>query len=339
VSGGDAEPAGVSRSRPMVVQTEDLAPDPAAWLSERCELVRAAFDEPAFGVRLPLAEALVVRTYTVIDEALLERAAALRVIGRAGVGLDNIDVAACRRRGIEVVHTPDANTRAVVEFVLAVLLDAVRPRVFLDRALTPAMWTDTRRELIAERELSERRLGVYGMGRVGRQVARAAAALDMEVVYHDLVEIPEAERFGARPVSREALLGTSDIVSVHVDGRASNRGLIGVDAFGRMKSDVLFVNTSRGFVVEAAALGEHMINHPASRAVLDVHEPEPFDRTYPLLEIPNVHLSPHIASATARAKEAMGWVVRDVWRVLSGEAPRFPAPEPLESPGRHRLDA
>lgn len=310
----------------MVLQTEDLAPEPSAWLAERADLVRAAYDEPAFGVRLPLAEAMVVRTYTTIDDEMLERAPKLRVIGRAGVGLDNIDVAACRARGVEVVHTPDANTRAVVEFVLAVLLDAVRPRVFLDRALTPVMWTDTRRELIGERELSERRLGMYGLGRVGSQVARAAAALDMEVVYHDLREIPEAQTFGAKRVGREELLATSDVLSVHVDGRSSNRGLLGVDAFGRMKSDVLFLNTSRGFVVDAAALAEHMINHPAAQAVLDVHDPEPFDRTYPLLEIANVHLSPHIASATTRAKTAMSWVVRDVWRVLQGEAPKFPAP-------------
>lgn len=310
----------------MVLQTESLSSEASAWLAERADLVRAPVGDASFMVRLPLAHALVVRTYTMVDEAMLARAPNLRVVGRAGVGLDAIDVDACRARGVEVVYTPDANTRAVVEFVLACLLDATRPRVFLDRALDGPRWEAARGELLAERELCERRLGIYGMGRIGRQVARAARALDIECVYHDLVEIPESDRHGARPVSREELLGACDVISVHVDGRPGNRGLLGADAFGRMKSDVVFVNTARGFVVDAVALAEFMIAHPGAQAVLDVHDPEPFDAAYPLLEIRNVHLSPHIASGTKRAKAAMSWVVLDVWRVLTGERPEFPAP-------------
>ncbi|MEL7473549.1 MAG: NAD(P)-dependent oxidoreductase, partial [Planctomycetota bacterium] len=321
-----------SEAAPLVLQTEDLDTEASAWLEARAQLVRCELVDPAFAVRLPMAEGLVVRTYTRIDRAMLERAPKLRVVGRAGVGLDNIDVAACRRRGVAVVHTPDANTRAVVEFVLACLLDATRPRVFLEGALDAGEWKRARRELIAERELAGRRLGVYGMGRVGSQVARAAAALDMDVVYHDLREIQPEHRHGATPVSRETLLETSDVVTVHVDGRSENRGLINADAFARMMDDVLFLNTSRGFVVEAHALASCMIEHPGAQAVLDVHDPEPFGPTYPLLDIENVHLTPHIASGTRAAKRSMSWVVRDVWRVLSGEAPRHPAPGPDSGP-------
>src|SRR6266850_4938883 len=116
----------------IVIQTEHLSPDAAAWLGERCRLVVCAHDDPKFADILAEAAGLVVRTYTIVDDQLLDRALKLRVVGRAGVGLDNIDVPACRKRGIEVVHTPDANTQAVVEFVICLLSDALRPRITLE---------------------------------------------------------------------------------------------------------------------------------------------------------------------------------------------------------------
>jgi D-3-phosphoglycerate dehydrogenase len=118
-------------------------------------------------------------------------------------------------------------------------------------------------------------------------------------------------------------------VTVHVDGRRSNRGLVGTAAFGAMKKDVLFINASRGFIVDAAALAVFLKANPGATAALDVHEPEPFGADYPLLGLPNARLLPHLASCTATAQANMSWVVRDVWRVLSGEKPEFPAaPEP-----------
>lgn len=316
-------------ARPLVIQTEHLDPQAAAWLGERCELTRCASDDASFGGLLARAAGLVIRTYTTVDGALLARATRLRVVGRAGVGLDNVDIAACRAKGVQVVSTPDANTRAVVEYVIALLLDATRPRLFIDKALPPARWKALREELRARRQLCELTLGVYGMGRIGTSLARAAAALNMRVLYHDLLEIPADRRFGAESAPRERLLAESDVVSVHVDGRSSNRGLIDGAALARMKPDVLLVNTSRGFVVDVGALTAFMKAHPQAQAILDVHEPEPIDAAYPLLGVPNVRLAPHIASATDLAQRNMSWVVRDVWRVLNGEAPEFPAePEP-----------
>lgn len=311
------------------MQTEHLDAAAAAWLGQRCRLEAIGSDDPAFSARLAEADALVIRTYTRVDEALLARAPRLRVVGRAGVGLDNVDLPACARRGVAVVSTPDANTSAVVEYVVALMLDALRPRLFLHRAVAPGRWKGLRRELQARRQLCELTLGVYGLGKIGARVARVAGALGMRVIYHDLRAIEPAQRHGAEPVSRADLLGASDVLTVHVDGRGANRGLLDADAFGRLRGDVVFVNTSRGFVVDPLALAEFMIAHPAACALLDVHEPEPFDATYPLLDIANVHLAPHIASSTDLAQANMSWVVRDVWRVLSGEAPQFPAaPEP-----------
>lgn len=313
-------------NKPLVVQTEHLDRAPAQWLSQRCELVSCGVDDPRFAALAARASGLLVRTYTRVDGAMLARCPALRVVARAGVGLDNVDVASCRARGVEVVYTPDANSQAVVEYVLALMLDATRPRLFLSEAVEPARWKELRQELRARRQLSQLTLGIWGLGRIGRRLARAAGAAGMGVIYHDLLEIDPAHRHGAEPVSREELCARSDVLSMHVDPRPGNRGLLGTDALGRCKGDVLVINTSRGFVVDNLALADFMIAHPAAQALLDVHEPEPFDGTYPLLEIENVHLSPHIASSTDAAQENMSWVVRDVWRVLSGERPEFPAP-------------
>ena len=237
------------------------------------------------------------------------------------MGLDNIDLEACWSRGVVVVHRPGANTRAVVEFVLASVLDALRPRVFLHEALDHETWVRTRRELEAPRQLADCTLGILGLGRIGSQVARAAAALDMSTIYHDIREIAASERFGAEPVSRDELLQRADVLSVHVDGRKANYRIIDRETFGKLRADVVFLNCARGMVVDPVACAEFCVDHPGAMTILDVHDPEPVAETSPLLEIENVHLSPHIAGATRAAKREMSWVVRDVWRVLSGEAP------------------
>jgi len=312
-------------STPLVIQAEDLDPGPAAWLAERCELVPCRADDPRFGQLLARADGLIVRTYTLVDAGMLAAAPRLRVVARAGVGIDNIDLEACWARGVVVVSTPGANTRAVVEFVFASILDALRPRVFVHEALGLDAWNAARKALEAPRQLADSTIGIWGLGRIGSQVARAAAGFDMRVLYHDLRRIPEAERFGAAPVPRDELLAESDIVTIHVDGRRTNYHIADAEAFARMREEVVFLNTSRGFVVDPVACAEFCVDHPAAKAILDVHDPEPVAETSPLLEITNVHLSPHIAGATRAAKREMSWVVRDVWRVLSGEAPENPA--------------
>jgi D-3-phosphoglycerate dehydrogenase len=223
------------------------------------------------------------------------------------------------------VHTPDANSQAVVEFVWSLVFDALRPRLFLTEALDKKRWGETRKELRARRQVCDCVLGVFGMGRIGRRVARVGASLGMRVLYHDLLDVPEAERSGATPVSRDELLRQSDILTIHVDDRPSNRGIVNAQAFALLKPDVVFINAARGLLVDAAACAEFFIKHPAATAMLDVHEPEPFGPTYPLLDIQNVHLSPHIAAATDAAQVNMSWVVRDVWRVLNNEEPQFAA--------------
>lgn len=314
--------------KPLVVVCEAIPPGAAGWLRERAAVAECGPRDARLGELLARAEGLVVRTYTRVDGALLAGAPRLRVVGRAGVGVDNIHLDACAARGVRVVHTPEANADAVVELVLGMALDVLRPRPLVDRVLPPEAWGALRESLVAPRQLAGSTLGVYGYGRVGSRLGRAGAALGMRVLYHDLRPIPEGEQWGGQAVDRETLLGESDVLSVHVDGRAGNRGLIGEDAFGRMRRGVVFVNTSRGFVVDAGACAEFLLENPVATAILDVHDPEPVAAGSPLLGLPNARLTPHIGAATARAKEAMGWVVRDVWRVLSGQEPEFEARPP-----------
>jgi phosphoglycerate dehydrogenase-like enzyme len=325
----------MSRDPRIVIQTEELSEEAAAWLSARVDLRVCGVDEPAFADLLAEAAGLVVRTYTTVDAALLKRAPKLKVVGRAGVAVDNIDVAACGEREVAVVHTPDANTRAVVELVTAFLLDALRPRLFLEKALGKSEWRRVRSELVAERQACQLTLGVLGFGRIGSKIARVGQALGMRVVYCDVREIPEGERgydavgigeYGrAQPVSFEKLFELSDVVSVHVDNRPENHRIVNLEALKRLPPSAILINTSRGFVVDALSVAAWLRDDPGAQAILDVHDPEPIEADAPLLELENAHLSPHIGAATRLAHANMSWVVRDVWRVLNGEEPEFAA--------------
>ena len=182
----------------LVIQTEHLAAEPAAWLARRCRLEVCATDDPRFSGFLGQAKGLVVRTYTIVDEKLLDAAPALRVVGRAGVGLDNIDVGVCRARDVEVVYTPQANTQAVVEYVICLLGSVLRPAVSLEEPVDAERWKQMRAERSGQRQMSELTLGLLGLGRIGSRVAEVAAAIGFErVLYNDLVEIPPARCHGA----------------------------------------------------------------------------------------------------------------------------------------------
>lgn len=311
---------------PLVLVTEPLDPAPMSWLAQRARVVQAAPGVAGFDSVAAEAAGMVVRTYTTVDAALLAQMPRLQVVGRAGVGLDNIDLPTCRARQVQVVHTPDANTQAVVEYVLCLLCDTLRPRLFLNRALDAAAWNAARADVRGDRQMSQMQLGILGMGRIGQRVAQVARAIGFRVAYTDIVEVPDAQRHGAMPVSVEQLFATSDVVTLHIDGRPSNRGYVNAALLERMRPDAVLLNTCRGMVLDTAALAAFLRAHPKATAVLDVHEPEPFGADYPLLGLSNALLAPHLASRTATAMEAMSWVVRDVWAVLQGERPQWPAP-------------
>ena len=315
------------RELPFAMVTEGSDAAPLAWLKERARVLEAAPGSPEYEAALPDVEALVVRTYTRVNAALLARCPKLRVVGRGGVGLENIDVPACRARGVEVVFTPEANTIAVGDFVLGMILQLVRPWVpFKERTYTADEFKRLRNTLRG-RQLNELTLGILGMGRVGRRVGHIAAnGFGMKVIYTDVVDVRSKLTFPATEVDAQTLFRESDVVSLHVDMRAGNEKLVGAKLLGLMKPTSLLINTSRGEALDDAALAAAIREKRIAAAALDVFDPEPPAADYPLLGLDNVLLTPHMAARTATALENMSWVVRDVMAVLEGRPPSFPAP-------------
>jgi len=312
---------------PLVLITEDCATAPLAWLKERARVVEAGPGKPEFDATLPDAEGLMVRTYTKVNAALLARCSSLRVVGRGGVGLENIDVAACRARGVEVVYTPDANTQAVAEFVIGFALQLLRPwGFFRDRAYEPAEFKRVR-DTLRGSQLNEQTLGILGMGRVGRRVGQiAAVGFGARVIYHDLLDVRRELTFAATAVEKPTLFREADLVTLHVDMRPGNEHLVGAPELALMKPTTILINTSRGEVLDAAALAAALRAGKIAGAALDVFDPEPPPSDYPLLGLDNVLLTPHMAARTHTAVENMSWVVRDLVEILNGRPAKHPAP-------------
>jgi len=317
---------------PVVVVTEHLHADALARLRRHAAVIQVPpDDDDELHAALKEADALVVRTYTRVDGALLDRAPRLRVVGRAGVGLDAIDVSACRARGIEVVHTPDANSFAVVSWVLAMVLEHVRPLPRVPEEGSDAgRWRAQREAALVGRAIESMTVGVVGFGRVGTRVAAAFTALGAEVLAHDVrpIDAAVAAAAGATVVDAAAVQDRADLLTLHVDGRPGNRHFYGADRLATLREDVILVNASRGLVIDPADLRAFLDARPRAIAMLDVHEPEPVPAGHPLLGHPRAILTPHIASRTEAAQRAMSDVVDDVLSVLAGGRPRFPAPPP-----------
>ncbi|HWE01569.1 MAG TPA: NAD(P)-dependent oxidoreductase [Tepidisphaeraceae bacterium] len=314
-------------STPLVLVTEGSDAVPLRWLAERTRVVEAGPDDPAFSELIAEAQGLAVRTYTRVDEALLARAPKLKVVGRGGVGLENIDVAACRARGVQVVFTPDANTLAVGDFVFGYLLQMFRPWAFFkDKAYDPGEFKRIR-NTVRGRQLNELTLGILGMGRVGRRVSHIGAnGFGMRVIYNDVIDVRDKLDFPATSVDKPTLYREADVLSLHVDMRPGNELLVGAEQLAMMKPSAVLINTSRGEVLDATALAVSIREKKLSGAALDVFWPEPPKPDFPLLGLDNVLLTPHLAARTFTAIENMSWVVRDIYEVLQGRKPKYPAP-------------
>lgn len=312
-------------TKPLVLITEPITQDAHDWLAERCDIQTLSQDADSFESILHNAQGLIVRTYTKVDESMLQNAPNLKVVGRAGVGLDNIDLQACADRGIQVVHTPHANAMAVVEYTVSMLIQSLRPIKPIRSRQDIEQWHAIREAAITPDSVVGTTIGILGMGYIGSRVARAASALGMQVQYHDLQEISPENRHGAEPVSLDVLVKTSKCLCIHVDGRDSNRQFIDQDLFARMIPNVVLINASRGLVMDHQAAELFAATNHNARLILDVHDPEPISPSSAMLELPNITLTPHIAAATAQAKAAMSGVVHDVWAVLDNQKSKHKA--------------
>lgn len=267
------------------------------------------FDRPA-DLRTLLGDcrALIVRNRTRVDAALLDQAPRLTVIGRLGVGLDNIDLEACAARGIRVIPATGANTLAVAEYVIAGLLLLTRGAFLASARVTDGEWP--RQQLIGG-ELSGRTLGLIGYGAIAREVATRARALGMRIAAYDpLLAAEDSDwRDTRRCAGLYELLSLSEAVSLHVPLTPQTRYLIDADALAAMKPRAVLINTARGGVIDEAALAAALRDGRLAGAALDVFEQEPLPAGSVLDGVPNLILTPHIAGVTREANQRVSHLI------------------------------
>jgi phosphoglycerate dehydrogenase-like enzyme len=269
-------------------------------------------------------EAVVVRSATQLGAAVIERGQRLRVVGRAGAGLDNIDVAAAQARGIDVVNSPDANTLAVAEHTMALLLALARHLPQADVGLKQGRWE--KKQLLGT-GLAGKTLGIIGFGRIGRQVAIRALAFGMNVLVNQRRPTPELNlKLGVDAVDLNDLLPQADFVSLHVPAKPETQGLIGPAQLALMKPTACLINTARGTVIDEAALLAALDNGQLAGAALDVFIEEPATHNA-LARHPKVIATPHIAASTQDAQQAGAiTVARQIIDILRGEQFENPLP-------------
>jgi D-3-phosphoglycerate dehydrogenase / 2-oxoglutarate reductase len=271
-------------------------------------------------------DALLVRTYSQVTRDVIESATRLKVIGRAGVGLDNIDVAFAHERSVQVVYTPAAATNAVAEHTIALMLGLERHLADGQAMLRDGRFAEARSQFVS-RDLRNLTLGIIGMGRIGRLVAHIAhLGLGMNILYNDIGDIEPLSFPTEAVINKQDLYERSDVVTLHVPLTDQTLNLIDNESLKQFKPSATLINTCRGRVVKPADLAHALRTNMISGAALDVHPTEPPPDDYELLHAPNCLLTPHVASRTADGLDRMNDVVDDVIAVLQNRPPTYPAP-------------
>ncbi len=302
--------------KPPVLVTKRIYPEAIKYLQQYAEVDYANSDDglPAEELlrRIRGKQAVVSQLTDKFTAAVIDQLDEVRVIANVAVGFDNIDVAAATRRKILVTNTPDVLTDTTADFAFALMMAAARRVVEGHRFVHSGKWTKWRIDLLVGQDVHHHTLGIFGMGRIGQAVARRGRGFDMRILYHDAVRASEAveRELGGEFVSAERLLRESDFVSLHVPLLAETRHMMASEQFRIMKPTAILVNTSRGPVVDEAALAAALEEGVIAGAGIDVFENEP--RVHPaLLKLENVVLAPHIASASVDTRRKMSMMAAE----------------------------
>jgi D-3-phosphoglycerate dehydrogenase len=305
-----------------------MHPEGMKLFEEKCDVVYAdSLEEENLVKQGRDVDAIIVRAKGSVTKRLMDSASRLKVIGRHGVGLENIDLMAAKEYGIEVVYTPLANTQSVAEHFLALALGLVKQLRLADMALRAGNW-NARYELIG-RELYGKVLGIMGFGRIGKQTARICRnGFGMSVFYYDVVEFPEAEKeLDAKRVELGHLFRQADLISINLPLLPQTRGMIDAGLLKLMKPTAFLINMARGPLWKEAdvvrALKENWIAGVGS----DVFEVEPSPPDNPLFTMDNFIGTPHMAAHTEESMARMSMVSRDILAVLEGRKAEFPVPQ------------
>ncbi len=290
-----------------IVVAEKISASAVALLQEpRWTVLTPDQIEGKLTSHLESADALIVRSAVQVDAALLDHAPKLRVVGRAGVGVDNVDLEAATRKGIAVMNTPGANAVAVAELTLGLMLSMARFIPRADGLMHAGKWE---KKSLQGTELRGKTLGIVGLGKIGMEVARRAKAFGMEIIGHDpFVSASVAKDQGIRMGRLEDLYAAADYLTLHVGLTPQTTGMINADSIKKMKKGMRLVNCARGELVDEAALAHALKNGSVGGAALDVFQQEPLKNS-PLSSLDNVILTPHIAGSTHEAQEAVGYQV------------------------------
>jgi D-3-phosphoglycerate dehydrogenase len=291
-----------------IVVAEKISPSAIELLREdkRWSVVTHDQLEGKLAAQVSDADALIVRSAVKVDAGLLEQARKLRVIGRAGIGVDNIDLDAATRQGIAVMNTPGANAVAVAEHTFALALALARHLCRANELLHAGKWE---KKTLQGAELRGKMLGIIGLGRIGMEVARRGHAFGMRLVAHDpFVSAEVAREAGVELASLEDVLRSADYLSLHLALTPQSAGMINAESLRKTKKGVRLVNCARGELIDEKALAAALQSGQVAGAALDVFAPEPPTGS-PLLGLPNVILTPHIAGSTHEAQEAVGYQI------------------------------
>ncbi|MEP7190358.1 MAG: phosphoglycerate dehydrogenase, partial [Roseiflexaceae bacterium] len=292
--------------------------------------VRTDLDKTQLLETLPDYDALIVRSATKVTAEVIRAGAKLRVIGRAGTGVDNIDVEAATQSGIVVVNAPAANSVAAAELAISFIMALARRLPQANASLQSGKWERTK---FMGFEVRGKTLGLVGLGRIGTEVARRARGLEMTVLAYDpVVSTDRANQLGVTLATLDDVLAQSDFVSVHVPLIDSTRHLINTARLAQMKPTAYLLNAARGGIVDEAALADALERHVIAGAALDVFEQEPPTNT-PLLGHPNVIVTPHLGASTVEAQTLAGVdVAEGVLVALAGGSPRSAVNAPFAPP-------
>lgn len=307
---------------PTILITEHMEESAVSWLQERtvCHYAPELAEQPErIAHWLPYASGWIVRNRTRVTGQLLQQASQLRVVGRLGAGVDNLDCPALAARAISAVYAPGANANAVAELCLAFMLAQSRRLLAADRSTRSGGWA---RQQFAGQELSGKKIGIVGLGAVGKRLAELVTAIGCRVLVNTV-----GPTHGFQQTPLQELLRVSDFVSLNVPLTSATRGLIGARELALMQPHAYLINTARGEVLDEHALYQALVAGRLAGAALDVRATEPPSQPDPFASLGNVILTPHLAGWTAEAQAAVCQIVaEDVWRVLQGEQPRFPVP-------------
>jgi len=317
-----------------VLVSDDLAEEGIEILREQVMVdVQTGLSEDELVATIENYDALLVRSGTQVTERVIEAGKKLRFIGRAGAGVDNIDMTAATKRGIIVANAPEGNTLAATEHTMAMMLSLCRNIPQANASMQAGEW---KRSKFMGNELNEKTLGIVGLGRIGREVAKRAASFDMRIIGYDpFITVEKAAAMGIQAMSLPDLFKEADVITVHTPLIKETRHIVNAESIKTMKDGVRFINCARGGIMDEQAVADGVRSGKVAGAAIDVFENEP-PKDSPLVGVPGIILTPHLGASTVEAQKNVSIsIAKQCLEVLNGGSAKYVVNAPIIPPELH----